>query len=287
MNRNLKAKVTKILIRMWPTYVGIDRLFHILKPPVPPDKPVVKKLSGFPLKLKFDPNTYMGMFLYYRGIYEEGIIKKLSELLKPGMVFIDVGANIGLYSVIGAYLVGDAGKVIAFEPQSGLESIFYENLRLNQLSNVALKSLALGKNSKPGKLYQVSRTNDGQATLSVKDNERYFGNPVDVTVQRLSDVLVNLGIEFVHGVKIDTEGAELDVLEGFRKWLEKKPPNFIFFECIENHLKRFGGDTATLIYYLKQFNYRIYCLYRGRWRSIESHIDHRKYAFSPDLLAVR
>lgn len=287
MNRILKDQLAKILVRMWPTYVGIDRIFSILTPPTPSNKHVTTKLSGFPLKLKYAPNTYMGMFLYYRGIYEEGIIKKLSELLKPGMVFVDIGANIGLYSVIASHLVGDIGKVIAFEPQKELENIFYENLRINNLSNVIHKPFALGKNSKTGRLYQVSRTNDGQATLKTNDNDAYFGSPEEVNVCRLSDVLEDLKIEFVHGIKIDTEGAELDVLKGFRDWFQKKPPDFLLLECIEKHLKRFGDDTASLISFLRHFGYKIYCLYRGRWRPIESHIDHKNSSFSPDFLAVR
>ncbi|MDY6895578.1 MAG: FkbM family methyltransferase [Thermotogota bacterium] len=282
-----KDQIAKILIRLWPSYIGLSRVFDFLMPLNPPNDLVVKKLSGFPLKLQFKPSTYLGMFLYYRGMYEEGVIKKLKKLLKPKMTFVDVGANIGLYSVIGAYLVGDLGQVIAFEPQSELKNIFLANLKINRLSNVTLKSTALGKFSGAGKLYQVSQINEGQATLKTGDNEGFFGNPEKVSIQKLSDVLEELGIDDIDGIKIDTEGAELDVLEGFRSHLEKKPPNFILLECIENHLNRFGNDTNSVILFLQQFNYRIYCLYHGRWRSIVSYTDHKNYGFSPDILAVQ
>lgn len=70
--------------------------------------------------------------------------------------------------------------------------------------------------------------------------------PLDIAIKTLDEVLQELAIEAVHGLKIDVEGVELEVLEGFRRWLVEKPPSFIFLECIENHLARFGSNAEDL-----------------------------------------
>lgn len=263
---------------------------NTLNPPYPyyPEgKTIVRKLLGFPVKLKFRTNTVIGRYLYYRRMYEEGVILRLSKLIKTGMTFIDIGANIGLYSVIVAYLVGKEGKVIAVEPQSDLCDLFQENMRINNLTNVILKPIALGAHSGKGEIFQVSATNVGAATLKIKNTEDYFGTPVKVSVQSLDQVLKELNISAVHGLKIDTEGAELEILKGFRHWLANKPPSFLFVECIDSNLNRFGHNAEELISFLKKYEYSIYCLYRGRWLPINSSHDLEKWSFPEELLALR
>jgi len=290
INRILKLIAAKIIFRLWPTHIGIGSLMNAINPPYPcyPEgKTIVKKLLRFPLKMKFRTNTVIGRYLYYRGMYEEGTILKLSKLLKIGMTFIDIGANIGLYSVIAACLVGKEGRVVAVEPQSDLCDLFQENIRMNNLTNVILKPVALGKGTGEGTIFQVSATNVGAATLKIRKSESYFGTPVKVSIRSLDQVLKELKIREVHGLKIDTEGAELEILQGFRDWLTNNPPNFIFLECIESNLNRFGHNATELISFLKGYKYRIFCLYRGRWLPIDSSQDLEKLSFPEELLALR
>jgi hypothetical protein len=108
---------------MWPFPIAHVRLMQFLNPPEVGDGFVVEKLRGFPLYVEFDPNSYIGRYLLYRGIFEEQIFNKMRQLLKPGMVVVDAGANIGLHTVVGAHLVGGRGKVISIEPQSDVREI--------------------------------------------------------------------------------------------------------------------------------------------------------------------
>ena len=274
------------LAHFWPTEVGLWRVIHRLPDCDNASGLAVAKLRGFPLCLEFRPRTYMGKYLYYRGMYEEAQVHLLEKLLRPGMTFVDVGANVGLYSVVAAHLVGPRGRVIAVEPQFDLADIVAENARLNRLDNVVVKAVALGAVRGNGVLHQVSKTNDGQATLKVRPDEKTFGHAANVPVQTLAALLDECGADRVDGVKIDVEGGELDVMKGLEDYLRKGPAQFVLLECIEEHLNRFGATTAELISFLHGHQYRLFCLWRGRWRHIESANDHARYGYSPDFAAV-
>lgn len=282
--RNLLAH---LILSLWPLHFGLDRLMELLRPTCPPEALVERKLRGFPLRMTFSPHTYMGMFLYYRGLYEEAIVVKLRQLLKPGMIFIDVGANAGMYTLIASHLVGPQGQVVAFEPQSRLRDILHRNLELNSITNVDVRAEALGRVPGAGQIFQVNPTNDGQATIRVRQNEKTFSQPENISVAALDELILDLHVPRIDGMKIDVEGAEHDALLGLDSILEHAPPLFIFFECIEAHLRRFDADTAMLFANLTSHGYHLYCLYRGKWRQVRSPEDHKRYHLSTDFLAIR
>ncbi len=237
--------------------------------------------------MKYEPHTYMGWYIYHRGLYEEGPIHLLRQLLQPGMTFIDVGANIGLYTLIGAHLVGPEGRVLALEPQVEAGQLLQENIRLNSLSNVEFKNIAASSKRCSASLHQVSISNNGQATLRVLSGEATFGEPEAIQCHTLDEILAEDEIRDVHGVKIDVEGAELDVLRGFKAGLEERPPSFILLEFIDQHLRRFGDDTEQAIHFLNEHLYDLYCLHRGHWRPLRSVAEHMRSGGSPDVVAVR
>jgi len=268
-----KRALARWVFQRWPIPVGLR--FLIKTVPNPPPGIVTRGISGFPLRLKFNPQTYMGKCLYYRGIYEEAIVKRLRKFLKPGMSFIDVGANVGFYTVIAGHLVGNEGKVIAFEPQRDLVKLLRSNIEINRLTNVSIEAVALGVRRSEDFLYQVSKSNDGQATLQLNDDEQVIGQPIPVHVNTLDRALADKRIEEVHGIKIDVEGAEVMVLEGFREHLERRNrPKFIYVECIEQHLARFGNSSAELFSFLRGYEYRLWSLCMGRWRSMDGTNPH-------------
>jgi FkbM family methyltransferase len=259
----------------------------LIKPPLPSGNLVIKKLRGFSLKLKFNPSNYQGKFLYYRGMYEDAIIKTVCDLLEPGMKFIDIGANIGLYSIITARIVGKAGRVVAFEPQPALIRILRDNIELNGLTNIDVVNCALGSKQGRSELFQVAEENEGEATLRLRGDEKSVGTPTTVEVRRLTDVLEELDIGSVDMVKIDTEGAELEVLKGFNGWLAERPPKYIFVECIDDHLKRFGADSSCLISFLIENGYKCFYLKSGHWRSVSIKRFFMSPFHSEEIMAVK
>ena len=92
-----------------------------------------------------DPLTQFGTILSRNGNYEPTMGLTIVDFLKPGATFVDVGANEGFFSVIGAKLCGPDGRVVAVEPQNRMIPVIQENLRLNGLNNVTIVNAAVSE----------------------------------------------------------------------------------------------------------------------------------------------
>ena len=131
--------------------------------------------------------------------------------LKPGSVFLDIGANIGYYTVLAGAVVGEQGMVIAYEPDGENFRLLEHNIALNGLTNVRPFRAALGENSCQGSIYR-SEDNMG--------NHRLFddgdGRQKEIVEILNGDEHVARIAERLDFIKIDTEGYEAHVLKGLR-----------------------------------------------------------------------
>jgi len=270
------------LVRLWPFPFAHIRLLALLDPPSPQQDRTTTKLRGFPLSLTYDPRTYIGRYLYFRGMYEEQVIKKLAHLLKSNMTFLDVGANIGLHTVVAAHRVGPSGRVLSVEPQRRVCERLRANISLNRLDNVDVFTCALGRQAEARQLFQISARNDGQATLALGPEERFCAAE-SVDVQPLEALAGEAGISHIDGVKIDVEGAEMDVLLGAHSYFQSTGwPGFMLIECVDQYLSRFGSNSIALVDFLRQAGYQIFSLHRGHWEP-----DPEPKGLQADLLALR
>ena len=172
-----------------------------------------------------------------RGL-EPGTGDVLRRLVQPGMVVADVGANIGLLTLIMAWSAGPSGKVIAFEPEAIPRSNLEKMKHLNGLTWVEVRDQAVG--DKPGRLtFHVSDIIGHSSLYALPDTEG--SREVQVEVVRLDDVAPAKRMDVV---KIDVEGAELDVLAGMKGLIAKNPDLAIVAEFGPEHLKRVGQTPA-------------------------------------------
>jgi len=243
---------------------------NALNPPALPQTEVTTRLKRYGLRFRYDPNTYTGRFLYYRGIFEEQILLAIERMLGPGMTFVDVGANIGVHTVVTSKLVGQSGSVISFEPGQQARARLKQNIALNQLSNITVHSCALGRESGTATLYTINKRNDGQCTL-VSDGTSCRTEMVDVMT--LDSVIHESDVSRGCVLKIDVEGGEMDVFEGGKNFIREARPKAIFVECIDSYLKRFGSSSAELLEWLWSAGYVTKALIRGSWAEIDSPVD--------------
>lgn len=172
-----------------------------------------------------------------RGL-EPGTGEVLRRLVQPGMVVADVGANIGLLTLVLAWAAGPTGKVIAFEPEAVPRSNLEKMKYLNGLSWVEVRDQAVGE--KPGRLtFHVSDIIGHSSLYALPDTEG--SREIQVEVVRLDDVAPAKRMDVV---KIDVEGAELDVLAGMKGLIAKNPDLAIVAEFGPEHLKRVGQTPA-------------------------------------------
>jgi FkbM family methyltransferase len=172
-----------------------------------------------------------------RGL-EPGTGDALRRLVQPGMVVADVGANIGLLTLLMAWAAGPSGKVIAFEPEATPRANLEKMKHLNGLSWVEVRDQAVGE--KPGRLtFHVSDIIGHSSLYALPEAEE--ARTVEVEVVRLDDVAPAKRRDVV---KIDVEGAELDVLAGMKGLIAKNPDLAIVAEFGPEHLKRVGQTPA-------------------------------------------
>jgi FkbM family methyltransferase len=161
------------------------------------------------------------MHYFYDEPYEPELSDMIRRLLRPGDVFLDVGANIGYFSVFAGHLVGASGHVVAFEPHPEALEAFRAAIAVNHLTAVIeVVDAALAAASGTVRLFLSS-----DSVLSTTDPARSpardhftFDRAIDVRRITLDEWLAPRQdlLSRIRAIKIDVEGTELDVLEGMR-----------------------------------------------------------------------
>jgi FkbM family methyltransferase len=198
---------------------------------------------------------------YVFGTYEPGVVQGLEELIQPGWTAVDVGANIGYFTLLMANRVGPQGKVIAFEPLTENFRILKENVKMNGHANVVAENLALMSRTERIELRSAT---PGAITwvASVKIDQNFAVESQSVEAVTLDEYVQTKGIAKVDFLKIDVEGAEASVLEGATNVLNRDKPILL----IEMHeLDRFK-DKHPAILKLRSHDYQLRSLGTREWQ---------------------
>ncbi|MBN4056259.1 FkbM family methyltransferase [Rhodothermus sp. AH-315-K08] len=170
------------------------------------------------------------------------------RLLREGDTVIDVGANIGVFSLFASEFVGSSGVVHAFEPQPDLIAMFNRSLQLNGVTNVEVHPAALGEEN-GRRVMCVPSGNCGAASLAWRvDGAR----EVEVDVLRMDDFMKKENVGPARLMKIDVEGFESGVIAGASKLLESGSPDAIIVEVQHS----WTGGTKSVLEQLEDYGYR-------------------------------
>lgn len=174
-----------------------------------------------------------------RGL-EPGTRDTLMRLVQPGMTVADIGANIGLLTLVCATATGPSGRVVAFEPEAVPRTHLQKMIALNGLSWVEVRDQAVG--AAPGRVtFNVSDIIGHSSLYALPTDEQARARTIEVEVVTMDKVLNGKRLDVA---KIDVEGAELDVLEGMAKLIAANPDLAIVAEFGPSHLKRIGQTPA-------------------------------------------
>lgn len=185
----------------------------------------VVEVLGHDLQLDVTDRTG-GMPYFYRTPYEDGVTEAIASTLKPGDVFVDVGANIGYFTVLAARLVRPRGRVLAFEPHSGARETLEAMVQRNDVSaTVEIVPLALAEIAGDARLFvqdAVTAHSTLEPTLSPMRHVGAFHPDSVVHVTTLDDWMTSHPEleRHIRCVKIDVEGAEARVVGGMTKTLQ-------------------------------------------------------------------
>ncbi len=194
-------------------------------------------------------------FIYLYGFLEEAVTKMLIKHLKPGMVFVDIGAHIGYFSLLASKIVGKEGKVFSFEPTPETYKLLLTNV--SKLNNVITNNNALWSKTKIVDLFDYGEFNSGcnsfmGARMSDEILQKIKPNLFKISALKLDDYLAifNVKPDFV---KIDAESAEYDILVGMKNTLKGQKP-VLAIEIGDKPEQK--GRTQKIIRFLETLNYK-------------------------------
>lgn len=179
--------------------------------------------------------------LLQTGSFESNFVTYLRGTINPGDTVVDIGANIGLHTVLFGYLVGASGRVISYEPFPTNLRFLRDNVEINWLMDVVEVRETAVSNTCGTAQMNVSDEWDGLGSLlgqSVQISGDYSARRsrrIDVTTERL-DEAANLP-QVIDLIKIDVEGAENRVFEGMERLLEEGRVTRVAFECMREHMR--------------------------------------------------
>lgn len=231
--------MTDALVKLlWPLrFRGKVRL---LSPLVPNTGQRVGNVFGS--RVPLDLSDYVQRMVYL-GTFERIETELLDTELKPGMTFVDVGANCGYFTYLAARNVGRTGHVLAVEPSPYVAGILESAIRENHLKNVTLARTALGPRSGELMLYVPPAEIANHAPSAIANPG---WTPLKVPVQRLDDLLDAQAIDRVDVLKIDVEGFEGEVIAGASASLSNGRIGAMLVEFNEWCLSKMGFSASSL-----------------------------------------
>jgi FkbM family methyltransferase len=211
------------------------------------------------LRLRLFLGNDLSLCVYVLGSFEPNELSLLSRVLQPGMVFVDGGANDGLYSLVASRRVGSAGRVVAVEPSSREFERLAANIRLNGIKNTIQVRAALGGAAGTVTLAIAPEGHAGQNTVGTE-----LANPniepaahESVALTTLDDLVSDHRLGRVDVIKLDVEGSEVLALAGARRVLERDRP-LLLVEAEEERLASHGRRKEELVDALVGLGYRLH-----------------------------
>ncbi len=190
--------------------------------------------------------------IFLQGVYEPSFLKVIKNNLKSGDTYVDIGANIGQHSLFASRVVGDNGKVIAFEPVSKIYRQFKESMEINNIQNIEVHNLACGEEEKEMFIY-MTEANMGGSSLVFGSDTREKEKINLVTADSI------LGHEsHIDFIKIDVEGYEYQALLGLSETLKKHHPKIMLEYSYDGYKEVNLGSDKKILDLLFSLNYSLY-----------------------------
>jgi FkbM family methyltransferase len=200
-------------------------------------------------------------YLLEWGIYEKYETELFKRLVKNGMVVVDIGANVGYYTLLASRLVGDKGRVFAFEPEPNNYDLLCKNIKVNKCRNVVPIRKAVFSSSGKIELF-LDKNNLGAHSLS----ERNVNKPISIMVEAtsLDDYFRNA--PKIDVMKLDVQGSEMHVLEGMVNTMYHNDELQMIMEFWPRGLRNSGSSPAGFLKKLKESGFELY--------KVGKHLEH-------------
>lgn len=215
--------------------------------------------TGSGVRVAIDTQDLIQRYLYLFGVWEPYMTGWLRERLRPGDTYVDIGANIGYYSLLAAQLVGDEGNVVAVEASPVFHQHLQRNVALNGHRNVRAINGAVSDTEKTLTFVLASSANMG--ANSIVPYEGPAESSFEIEARPLPDLLTAEEIARARVIKIDVEGAEGSVVRGMAHMLPLlRPDAEITVEVTPERMARLGDSADELVETMQAHGFHPYRL---------------------------
>lgn len=222
-----------------------------------PRRRVVRVRSGGLFAV--DTRDLIQRYLYLFGAWEPHLTAWLRRRLRPGDGFVDVGANIGVFSVLAAQLVGEEGHVVAVEASPDMHRRLVGHARLNGLHNVRALNAAVSDRRRTLHFVLASSRNTGANSIVPYDGPAESG--FEAEARPLPELLDPAELAGARVIKIDVEGAEGGVVRGLAPVLDDlRPDAEICVEVTPERMALLGDSADDLLGVMRDAGFHVYRL---------------------------
>jgi len=206
-------------------------------------------------RLIVDLSSSVGRSIWLRHFYENDVEKVIRALLAEGDVFLDIGSNVGYFSVIASRIVGAKGEVHSFEAIPKICTLLSRSIKINNVKNIYLLNNAIY--SKNEKVRFCTMKNSAFSHISKNKTSSQFIEVDAVTLDSLTENFRRVDL-----IKMDVEGSEMDAILGGERFIKKFKPKIIM-EVQDWSLKEFGYSSTDILSFFRNLGYNAYDL-KGR-----------------------
>lgn len=252
-----------VLKRVGVGYIpGVKPVFHMmLEIPWLLTRKKVWDIEGSKMYLNAHEGGIMGAIFrdYIRLEGKEQLTTNLfKQVVKEGNTVLDIGANVGYFTLLAAKLVGDKGEVFAFEPEPHNYNVIIKNIDLNNYPNIIAIPKAVSNVSGEAELY-LSQSDVGAHTLRHQHNHPQFATPSDGQSVKVKTIMLDTMFRDipVDVIKMDCEGSEMAVLLGAKEVINRNRNIKIFSEFFPSGLREMGYSPEAFLLKILEYGFNI------------------------------
>lgn len=185
--------------------------------------------------------------------YEQNKVKILKKIINNGDIVVDVGAHIGFYTMLFAKIVGEEGKVFAFEPDRNNFKILEKNKKINKYNNIIIEPKAVADKKCLKRLYPYK---ESRYHRLYGDNNQFF---IDVECLSLDNYFIDYK-EGINVVKINVVGSEGDVIKGMIDILKNNNDIKLVIQFSPKRIREYSGEPLEALSILKDLSFKVWLI---------------------------
>jgi FkbM family methyltransferase len=212
---------------------------------------------------------------YFNERFETNLIK---EKVKEGFTVLDIGAQVGYYTLIMAKLVGDKGKVIAFEPEPSNFALLKKNVEINGYGNIILVNKALSNTNTKGKIY-LNPINLGDHRIFDSGDDR---QSFDIECIKFDDFFSEF-TDKIDFIKMDIQGSEFAVMLGMQEVLNKNSKLEIISEFSPVCITAAGFETEEYLKFMEDKGFEYFEISEKECKILKNDLSYLIYSSNPNI----